>query len=118
MADIEKVINGLERCKVCDMSILSYGKGKPAYLECEYTVGLYCGRDRLINDTLKVLKEYRKTGEYIPCIVKTKTGKWDGEKCSVCGSQYIGSAPNKWKFCPDCGAIMIKEVTYESSNTP
>ena len=46
----------------------------------------------------------RIKGKYVPCKVKTSTGKWDGEKCSVCGERFIGSAPHDWGFCPKCGA--------------
>ena len=53
-------------------------------------------------DAIELLKEQQK-GMFIPTVID---GKWDGEKCSVCGSEYIGSAPHKWKFCPDCGAKM------------
>lgn len=57
--------------------------------------------------TEELLKEQEeRKGNYVPCKVKTPTGKWNGEKCSVCGTEYIGSAPHQWKFCPDCGAKM------------
>lgn len=57
--------------------------------------------------TEELLKEQEeRKGNYVPCKVKTPTGKWNGEKCSVCGTEYIGSAPLQWKFCPDCGAKM------------
>ena len=59
----------------------------------------------LIDETLALLKEQDEC-KYIPCKVKTKTGKWDGEKCSACGSTYLGSVPHKWRYCPDCGAKM------------
>ena len=56
----------------------------------------------MVEDLLKEQDE----GKYIPCKVTTETGKWDGEKCSVCGLTYPGSAPHKWRYCPDCGAKM------------
>ena len=56
MADINKVIQGLERCLVCEMSPIASAEGQKAYLECEYTIALYCGRDRLLLDALKLLK--------------------------------------------------------------
>ena len=58
-----------------------------------------------MKDAIALLKEQNE-GKYIPCKVKTETGKWDGEKCSVCGLTYLGSAPHKWRYCPDCGAKM------------
>jgi len=60
MADINKVIQGLERCFVCDMSPVAPAEGQKAYLECEYTIGLYCGRDILLRDALALLKEQAK----------------------------------------------------------
>ena len=58
-----------------------------------------------VADALELLKE-KNEGKYIPCKVKTETGKWDGEKCSVCGSTYLGAAPHKWRYYPDYGAKM------------
>ena len=53
MADIEKVIRGWKRCsKGTCPSYLS-----KEYAECEYTIGPYCGQDRLIADTLELLKD-------------------------------------------------------------
>ena len=60
---------------------------------------------KFYEEVLALLKE-QDEGKYIPCKVRTKTGKWDGEKCSACGSTYLGSAPHKWRYCPDCGAKM------------
>ena len=57
MVDREKVISGWERCKVCDTSLIASAEGQRAYIECEYTTGLYCRRDKLIEDTLTLLKE-------------------------------------------------------------
>ena len=53
MADIEKVKRGWERCRknTCP-SIFS-----KEYKECEYTVGIYCRKDKLIEDTLTVIEE-------------------------------------------------------------
>ena len=97
MPDVEKVLKGLEcclrindnaRCKEC-----GYWRNTPDNL---------CER-RLKEDALELLKE-RVKGKYVPCKVKTSTGKWDGEKCSVCGVQFIGSSSHDWGFCPKCGA--------------
>ena len=100
MVDIEKVIKGLECCLT-----------KPEHNceECPYEGegegGWPCKSPEMKADALELLKE-RKMGKYVSCKVKTPTGKWNGEKCSVCGSEYIGSAPCKWNYCPDCGAKM------------
>ena len=58
--DIDKVIKGWERCLICSPSILADEESKKAYLECKYTTGLYCRRDKLINDTIKLLKEVKQ----------------------------------------------------------
>ena len=60
MTDIDKVIQGIERCLVCDTSPIALPEAQKAYLDCEYTVGLYCGRDILLRETLEVLKEQKK----------------------------------------------------------
>jgi len=57
MADIEKVICGLERCLVCNASPLAPAEAQKAYMDCEYTIGVYCGRDKLLRDSLELLKE-------------------------------------------------------------
>ena len=50
MIDREKVIRGLERCAKgnCPFS--------EEYKACEYTVGMYCGKKRLMMDALELLK--------------------------------------------------------------
>ena len=57
MADIEKVICGLERCLVCNASLLAPDEAQKSYMDCEYTIGVYCGRDKLLRDSLELLKE-------------------------------------------------------------
>ena len=54
MADLEKVIRGWERCHECSMHPPGLSD---AWVKCEYTIGLYCARDKLICETLEVLKE-------------------------------------------------------------
>ena len=58
--DIEKVIKGLERCLICDISVVAPEEAQNAYLECEYTLGLYCGQKKLLRDAISLLKEQRK----------------------------------------------------------
>lgn len=55
--DREKVIKGLERCLICDMSVVAPEEAQNAYRECEYTVGRYCGQKKLLRDALALLKE-------------------------------------------------------------
>lgn len=94
MPDLEKVIKGLECCaKGTCPSILS-----DAYMNCPYTVGLYCDKSRLAHDAIALLRKYQR-----------KKGSWDyGTQCSVCK----GTIVPPWKrdtrvnFCPWCGADM------------
>jgi hypothetical protein len=60
MIDVEKVIKGLERCLVCDMSVVASPEGEKAYRDCEYTVGLYCKQKNLMRDAIKLIKEQQK----------------------------------------------------------
>ena len=52
MADIEKVLRGWERC----MAGTCPSPFSQEYKDCEYTMGLYCRRDKLICDTIELLK--------------------------------------------------------------
>ena len=61
MPDIEKVIRGWKRCKTCNMSII---ESNDSYRDCEYTIGLYCGRDKLINETIALLEEQHRVETY------------------------------------------------------
>ena len=44
----------------------------------------------------------------IEALQEQKTGKWIGDKCSVCGEKraWYGCNP---KYCPDCGSSMRGE---------
>ena len=55
--DMEKVIRGIERCLVCETSVMATEEGQKAYRECEYTTWLYCRRDNLLRDAIALLKE-------------------------------------------------------------
>ena len=57
MADIQKVIKGFERCLVCDTSVIASAEAQKAYLECDYTVGLYCNQKKLLRDAIELLEE-------------------------------------------------------------
>jgi len=57
--DYEKVIRGWERCEKCNMSPIAPPEGTKAYLDCEYTIGPYCGKDKLIWETIELLKEQK-----------------------------------------------------------
>ena len=56
MADFEKVIRGWERC----MAGICPSPFSQEFKDCEYTMGLYCRRDKLIHDTIELLKAQQK----------------------------------------------------------
>lgn len=59
MADRAKVIRGLERClKGTCPAVWS-----KEYADCEYTVGLYCGQQRLMFEALELLREQEQKGK-------------------------------------------------------
>ena len=109
--DRERVIRGWERCKVCDMSLLASEEGKQAYLDCEYSTGMYCRRDRLIDDTIALLKEQEAEGKWI--YGEDETGV-DGWHCSSCGFfepwfyEFTDDIDfiRFYGFCPSCGRKM------------
>lgn len=55
MSDKEKIINGWKRCRECHQMSLTLAN--KAYADCEYTMGLYCRQDWLINETIEFLEE-------------------------------------------------------------
>ena len=82
MADLEKVIKGIEHC-------LQGGRGCLTY--CPYLEHDNC-KTRLKKDALELLKRQQRTGI------------WVDEHCSKCGKYvYHGNADN---YCPHCGARM------------
>jgi len=93
VADIEKVIRGLERCtKQTCPSILS-----KEYEECEYTDGLYCRQDKLLVDALALLKEQQEKILMMNMVY--------GSDCKVVGELVR---------CKDC-KHRPKEVPYTTS---
>lgn len=125
MVDVDKVIRGQERCKECNAAP-AFGMNQ-AYIDCEYTIGLYCGQDKLRNETVEVLKsqkeEIERLKENIEQLIPVLHGKWenksyDGSECyAICsqcgvGSRGIGKRIDfgfKYIFsnyCRNCGAKM------------
>ena len=126
MSDTEKIIRGWERCKAktCP-SIFS-----KEYYDCEYTDGLYCRQDKLIDDTISLLKEQKKLLDLqhsalrgsadmvellfhkideLPNVVRCKDCKYRGdtEKCCLAASceehdtqYFIMDDDGQW-FCAD-----------------
>lgn len=71
------------------------------------TASRKCRMADKVKDAIELLKEQdRPSGKFVHFTIKQSVGNWHGEKCSNCGNEYKYSAPNKWKYCPDCGAKM------------
>ena len=117
MIDREKIIKALERCLICDISVVATPEAQKAYLECEYTVGRYCGRKNVLRDALSLLKEQKAvsahwgddTGHWIEGDrngldphTRTTGEMIDTFRCSWCGFYQYWKTP----FCPNCGAKM------------
>lgn len=117
MHDSEKVKKALERCLICDISVVAPEEAQNAYRECEYTVGLYCGQKKVLRDALSLLESQ----EAVSAHWDDDTGHWiEGERngldphkrttgemidtfrCSWCGFYQYWKTP----FCPNCGAKM------------
>ena len=92
MYDANKIIRGLERCRKCGTSPIASEEERKAYFDCEYTVGLYCGKDRLLFETIDLLKKYEsrlKTDQYLFDFIGTGFTEWanliaDGKAEVVC----------------------------------
>lgn len=82
MPNMEKVIKGLERCLICDISVVAPEEAQNAYRECEYTVGLYCGEKKLLREALVLLKEQPEIVRCKDCKHATMTS--DGKMCKYC----------------------------------
>lgn len=78
MTNAEKLINDLERCRTCDISLANLN-GYKEYMECEYTTGVYCGKDKLICEVIKELQNR------VPVEMELEGG----------GSTW-------WYVCPEC----------------
>ena len=106
--DREKVIKGLERCKLynkvnCDKCPYDYngrGNGKS---ECTA---------ELASDALVLLKEQQKLiGDTPHWIFGNSYGRaW--MKCSNCCVSQSGQT-SCWSYCPNCGAKMEGQVKWE-----
>lgn len=107
MADVEKVIKGLERCLKHTCPAI-YSK---EYKECEYTVGLYCGQDKLLHEALELLKELKEKREDRDIPMKPVHRDWDQEEffCGKCGMNFKVWYPHT--YCGSCGqAIDMSDV--------
>ena len=90
--DSEKVIKGLERCLICDISVVAPEEAQNAYRECEYTVGFYCGEKKLLRDALALFKEQEakiKKYEHLFDFLGIGFREWatkilDGEAEAIC----------------------------------
>ena len=93
MLDREKIIKGLERCLICDISVVASEEAQNAHHECEYTVGLYCGQKKLLRDALELLKGQEAVEPKHNPLSPTD---WFCGKCGMCISRFHD-------YCPSCG---------------
>ena len=100
LADIKKVIKGLESCvnNNCNINECPY---------CEFVHNEYvCLEDFLIRDALELLKEQeQKTGEWISIWREDDPDTSTSARCSVCNR--ISERP-LGGFCKWCGAHMTE----------
>ena len=92
MVDIDKVIRGWERCQKCRTFPLM---GNIEYVQCEYTVGLHCGKDRLIYETLCLLRDQKKQ------IVRCEDCKWNVGTMEKPYCQIMGNTRKPDWYCAD-----------------
>ena len=70
MVDRDKIIRAWERCQKDTCPTLF----SQEYFDCEYTMGLYCRKDKLIKDTIELLKE-EKAAEKNASVLKEQRTK-------------------------------------------
>jgi len=103
MADLEKVIRGWERCRKChDVPILF----SESYRDCEYTRGMYCRQDILIEDTLALLKQQEAVVRCKDCKHGgCRTQNTDGSIFRVVCKKHSTKRNERWMdadwFCAD-----------------
>ena len=90
MTDIENIIKAWERCEECRTHPVGMSQ---AYLDCEYTIGLYCGQDKLVRHTLDVLKSIQK-------VVRCKDCKYYDDINGCMSWHDVNSGNDNW-FCAD-----------------
>ena len=95
MPDTEKVLKAWDRCRVCEPCMIASPEGRKAYLDCEYTQGLYCRRDRLIDETIEILKNQPEIVRCKDC----KHGRQYDTNAVDCEYRELATEPD-W-FCAD-----------------
>ena len=88
MTEKEKILRAWERCDECHKHPIGMSE---AYVECEYTMWLYCRQDALIRDTVELIK---KTPEIVQC----KDCKYYEPQFPLC--KIYGVKDANW-FCAD-----------------
>ena len=109
MSDIGKIIEAWERCKVCNMSLLATPEGRKAYLDCEYTIGMYCNNDKLVNQTIDLLKELKEQETKLIC--NLLGGQPYEVYCRECRTilcvlgkgETMNDVKSIFNYCPHCG---------------
>lgn len=102
MKNIDEIIEALERCKICDTSIVASKEGRKAYIDCEYTTGLYCRKDILLDDILFFLKKQKQITEHRqPEIIRCKDCNNRGTSDCLIEELCNGWIPSDDWFCAD-----------------
>ena len=110
MADIKKVIKGLETC--IPMKYETNEEKECRHEQCPYGRENYkpmngCFWD-LMADALELLKELNIKGHWIPIggVADCNGVRIHSFKCSECGEE----AAAQFSYCPNCGSSMMYEV--------
>ena len=99
MADMEKVVKGIEICLKDDGC-----KGCPYY---KHDNAYFCGIMEILTDALELLKSKPQKGHWVEKEDYNLDTYYD---CSVCGESWTTIEGTQWdngmNFCPHCGADM------------
>jgi len=100
MTDIDKILRAWKRCRKCNTSMIATLEERESYIECEYTIGIYCGKDRLIDETIALLEE--QSQQLRPA--KQHDTYW----CAKCGCHLKAIGLNiRDNYCRNCGTKVL-----------
>lgn len=74
----------------------------------EYSGGYYLAEDAILdikNAPTIAPESLRPKGKWEPCFEDWRE-QIVGDRCSVCGFSHYGTAINRYRYCPNCGAKM------------
>ena len=60
MQDINNILEAWKRCRKCTMGLIPGNEeGTQAYIDCKYTLGMYCMKDKLEIQTIELLEQLK-----------------------------------------------------------